>query len=255
LKAALFPTCLVDAIAPQIGVAVVRLLRRMGHEVVVPPKATCCGQPAWNAGHTEAAADVARTTLQALSAELASGGVDVIVVPAGSCATMLRVFWQELFASNGRAGELEAVKQTAAQVRELSELLDEAGLPDVTKPDATPTAYHRSCHMLRELGISDAPERVLTRTGADHRPHAGGGRCCGFGGLFSVKLPEVSTAMADDVLDAMAACGASRVVGADASCLMHLEARAQHRGLQLSFEHLAIVADRATDPSAPVASP
>lgn len=249
MRVALFPTCLVDAVAPEVGVAAVRVLRRMGHDVVVPEQATCCGQPAWNAGHADAAADVARTTLRALDDALGAGAADVVAVPAGSCATMVKVFWQELFSVAGSSTERDRARAVAAKVRELSELLDADGIPPITTPDGTPTAYHRSCHMLRELGIVDAPERVLAATGADHRRHAATDRCCGFGGLFSVKLPEVSTAMADDLLDAIAACGASRVVGADASCLMHLEARAQRRDLQLRFEHLATVADRATAPA------
>ena len=140
------------------------------------------------------------------------------------------------------------VERVASRTRELSELLDAEGAPTTTAPDGTATVYHRSCHMLRELGLDEQPERVLDATGADRRVPEGSGRCCGFGGLFSVKLPEVSSAMADDVLDAMAETGAERVVGCDASCLMHLRGRAERRGMDLEFRHLATVVD---DTSAP----
>lgn len=242
--AALFPTCIVDAVYPRVGISTVRILRRAGFDVTVPERTTCCGQPAWNAGHAGQAAEVARTTLRALDA----CDADVIVVPAGSCATMMRVFWQELFHLEGSAEEQAMVARVSSRTKELSELLDEVGVPEVSAPDDTATVYHRSCHMLRELGVEEEPERVLDATGADRRVPEGAGRCCGFGGLFSVKLPEVSSAMADDVLDAMAQTGAERVVGCDASCLMHLRGRAERRGMPLEFRHLATVVD---DSSAP----
>lgn len=240
VKVALFPTCLVDSVSPAVGISTVRILRRLGHEVDVPERTTCCGQPGWNAGHADAAVVVARTTLRALDA----CDADVIVVPAGSCATMMRVFWTELFALEGTDEERAMVARVAARTRELSELLAEHGAPAATRPDGTATVYHRSCHMLRELRITDEPERVLDATGADRREPATTDRCCGFGGLFSVKLPEVSVAMADDVLDAMAATGARRVVGCDASCLVHLRGRAERRGMDLEFRHLATVVDQ-----------
>lgn len=244
MRVALFPTCVVDALEPDVGVATVKLLRHAGHDVVVCEAATCCGQPAWNAGHTGPAATVARATLDALAATDA----DVVVVPAGSCATMMRVFWAELFhLASDPAGRRRAA-ELAGRVRELSEFLTETGsAPRAAGAGADrPTVYHRSCHMLRELGITDGPERLLEAAGAKRCETSAQGRCCGFGGLFSVKQPEASTAMADDVLDAATAAGAARVVGCDASCLLHLRARAQRRGLALDFEHLAQVLERAS---------
>ncbi len=250
MKAALFPTCIVDAVYPRVGISTVRVLRRAGFDVTMPERTTCCGQPAWNAGHAAQAAEVARTTLRALD----ECDADVIVVPAGSCATMMRVFWRELFELEGTAEDRAMVARVAARTRELSELLDDVGTPAVTAPDDTATVYHRSCHMLRELGLAEEPERVLDATGADRRMAEGSGRCCGFGGLFSVKLPEVSAAMADDVLDAMVATGAERVVGCDASCLMHLRGRAERRGLDLEFRYLASVVDDVTAGASKVAT-
>jgi L-lactate dehydrogenase complex protein LldE len=237
----LFPTCLVDAVKPEVGMSTARVLERMGYTVSVPGGATCCGQPAWNAGQAQAAATVARTTLGAL----ADDDHDV-VVPAGSCATMIRVFWRELFELHGDAGERELVEEVAARTYELAEFVDANGAPTGTGDHPEPVVYHRSCHMQRELGIVEQPETVLDGYVDDRRRTASEGRCCGFGGMFSVKLPEASVAMADEVLDALLATGAGRVVGCDSSCLMQLEGRASRRGMDLEFAHLAEVVDAAT---------
>lgn len=242
MRVVLFPTCLVDALAPEVGVAAVRVLRRLGCEVAVPEGATCCGQPAWNSGHAAAAAAVARTTLAALADPEA-----VVVVPAGSCATMIRRFWPELFTIVGDEWSSRRAEEVAGRTRELSEFIDGRPLT-FARQDSTPTVYHHSCHMLRELGIREQPESLLAATGAALQPSDGSTRCCGFGGLFSVKLPETSTAMADDVLSAAVATGATRVVGCDASCLLQLGGRARRRGLALDFQHLALVLDAATSP-------
>lgn len=236
-----FPTCIVDSVRPEAGLSACRLIEQLGFEVDVPEESACCGQPAWNAGHSGPAADVARTTLRALTA--AEGD---IVVPAGSCATMIRVFWRELFEIEGSEEERELAESVASRTYELSEFLQRSGLR--AEADPTPVVYHRSCHMLRELGIDTAPEELLEAAGADLRVSEASDRCCGFGGLFSVKLPELSTTMADAVLDAYVASGAEQVVGCDASCLMHLEGRASRRGLPLAFRHLAEVLDTEPQP-------
>jgi L-lactate dehydrogenase complex protein LldE len=237
----LFPTCVIDAIQPDMGLATASVLERLGYTVRVTAMATCCGQPAWNSGHAGEAARVARTTLQALD-----DTDGPIVVPAGSCATMIRVFWQELFELHGDATDREMVKNVASRLYEFSEFVHEQPSLPATTPLDAPTVYHRSCHMLRELGIVDQPEQLLDEYAGDRRRTESQGRCCGFGGLFSVKLPEVSIAMADEVLDAMEDTGASLVVGCDASCLMQLSARATFRGMDLNFAHLAEIIDDAT---------
>lgn len=235
MKVTMFPTCLVDSVAPEAGVSAGRVLEARGLTVEVPEAATCCGQPAWNAGQTGAAVTVARTTLRALA-----DTTGPIVVPSGSCTTMIRVFWRELFELEGTPSERLLAADVAARTFEFSEFLhglDTSG--EGVAQDPTPTVYHRSCHMLRELGIAEEPEQLLAGVASDVRSSEAQGRCCGFGGLFSVKLPEVSTAMADEVLDAAAATGAERVVGCDVSCLMHLKGRSERRGLALEFSHLA----------------
>lgn len=244
-KLNLFPTCVIDAIKPEMGLATANVLERLGYEVDITSFATCCGQPAWNAGHSQEAARVARTTLKAL----ADMDGDIIVA-AGSCATMIRVFWRELFELHGDDADRESVDDVAGRTFEFSEFLGQQAPLLATTSISDPKVYHRSCHMLRELGIVDQPESVLDEYVNDRRSTTSEGRCCGFGGLFSIKLPEVSVAMADEVLDAMAETGASQVVGCDASCLMQLETRASFRGMDLDFAHLAEVVDQATgDPT------
>ena len=242
LSVALLPTCVVDTVAPDVGRAVTRVLRRLGASVSVPRNATCCGQPAWNAGFHRQAAQVAKTTLQALAAEPA----DVVCVPAGSCAAMIRVFWPELFHLAGDEASRRAAERLGHRVREFSELVGEL-LPDASVGSCTTrVAYHHSCHMLRELALERPPLAALAHVeGVAVADWPAAQRCCGFGGLFSVKQPELSVAMADDKLDSLAPTGADRLVGCDQSCLLHLEGRLRRRGDRLPVQHLAQLLDEA----------
>jgi L-lactate dehydrogenase complex protein LldE len=213
-----FPTCLVELVRPTLTGAVVTALERAGHQAAVARGVTCCGQPAWNAGYVEDARRVARRSAKAL--ERTTGPV---VVPSGSCAAMMREYWPELLGS----------RTVADRVVEFSEFV----APDTAVADSDErVAYHDSCHMLRVLGIKEAPRALLGGDVAELSE-----RCCGFGGTFSVKLPEVSTAMADEKLDEVVATGCTTLVGCDLSCLMHLEGRARRRGLDLRVRHLAEV--------------
>lgn len=216
-KVALFPTCVVDATAPEVGFATARVLTRGGCEVSVAERTTCCGQPAWNSGFTQPAAMVARTTLAGIEEALRDN--DVVVVPAGSCATMIKVFWPELFELERDADCANRARAVADRVVELSAYLasareDHPGRTEMPhRSNSGPVRYHPSCHMLRELGLKDEPCDALAAAG--YEVDRGPQRCCGFGGLFSVKLPETSVAMADDVLDAALADGATEIVAAD----------------------------------------
>lgn len=245
---ALFPTCVGEVLDPDVPVAAVRVLRRAGCDVDVPPGSTCCGQPAWNAGFGADAARVARTTLDALSGALGAGA-DAVVVPAGSCTTMVRLYWPQLFELAGDPDAAERSRAVGERTWELTELL--AALPEDRRPrgsvDACTVAYHRSCHMLRELHVADQPEALLAGVdGCTVEPWAAAEPCCGFGGTFSVKLPEASAAMADEKLDALPP-GVTAIVGADASCLLQLRTRAEARGLPVRTEHVAQVLERAID--------
>lgn len=234
---ALFVTCVVDTVTPQVGVASVRVLRASGCPVSCPPGQTCCGQPAANAGFVDEAARVARTSLGALEADPA----DRIVVPAGSCATMIRLGWPDLFDRVGDADSAGRARRLAERVVELTELLVTLDLPPGSASGAGRVAYHRSCHMERELHVHEAPTELLERVGGcEIVDWSADDRCCGFGGTFSVTLPEVSVAMADDKLDTLPD-GVTEVVGADPSCLLQLEGRARARGLPVRVRHVAEV--------------
>ncbi len=242
-RVAIFITCVVDALAPNTGAAVVRLLRRRGIQPLFPEAQGCCGQPAWNSGLAREAALVARPTLKALAAAL-DQGADAIVCPSGSCATMCRVHWPELFSLAGTAAEADAARRVGERVLEFSEMM--ARLPALpSRPDGRHIALHQSCHMLRELGIRQQPILLAERAGCRIVAWTGADRCCGFGGTFSVKLPELSVAMAEEKLKELDALGPELLVGCDTSCLLHLAGRARARGRALAVAHLAEVLDAA----------
>lgn len=236
MKIGLFPTCLVEVSAPEIALAVRTVLTRLGHQVVLLDDATCCGQPAWNSGQREAARAVATTSAEACAA----ADVDVIVVPSGSCTAMIRDYWPRLLATGTMPDGL--VETAVARAREFTELLAELAPEPVSPVTRDEIVYHESCHMSRLLGLSDEPLAVVAGSGAAPIGHAATGRCCGFGGTFAIKFPELSVAMADEVLDAMAATDATTVTGCDLSCLLQLSSRASWRGLDLSFIHVAELA-------------
>lgn len=209
-------------------------LRACGRECATARGTTCCGQPAFNSGFHEEARRVARRTLRAL------GRTDGdIVVPSGSCAAMMRQRWRELFA--GDPDERAAVR-VGARVRELSTVL--ARHADVLRRRGLRwegrVGYHDSCHMLRELGVRDAPRRVLEAVdGLELVPLDSSERCCGFGGTFSVRYPDLSVAMADAKLDDARALRVDAVVSSDPGCLMHLDGRAIRTGGVPRVLHLA----------------
>ncbi|MFT5223898.1 MAG: L-lactate dehydrogenase complex protein LldE [Glaciecola sp.] len=232
-----FPTCLVELTRPEVGAAVVRVLRREGHPCRLAKGATCCGQPAWNSGYADEARKVARRTLKALAHTEGP-----IIVPSGSCATMMHAYWPELFRGTRQEA---AARSVAARVREFSDFVDESRGDRVSAEpdDCVPVAYHDSCHMLRELGVHDQPRRLLEDAGNAAASLPGASLCCGFGGTFSVKLPDVSIAMADEKLDVIEEAELETMVGCDVSCMMHLEGRARRRGMKLAVRHLAEVLD------------
>lgn len=245
-RVALFVTCIGELAEPDVPAAVVRVLRRLGFNVEVPEGQTCCGQPAWNSGHVAEAAKVASATLAALDAD-----PDIqIVVPAGSCATMIRLYWPQMFELSGDAVAAERARRVGERTREFTELVAEVqataspgGVQAGAAPGAAPVAYHHSCHMTRELHLRDEPLDVLAGVGCAVADWPDAERCCGFGGTFAVKLPETSVAMADEKLASLPP-DVSEVVGADSSCLLHLRARAEHEGVRAVFRHVAEVLDQ-----------
>jgi L-lactate dehydrogenase complex protein LldE len=215
----LFATCLGDLVFPDAVEDAASLLRRAGFEIQFPGRQVCCGQPAFNAGHRNAARRVARGFARAFSRD------EPIVCPSGSCATMASRFLPEL------------VGCEPFDVWELSAFLDAQAVEILRLNEGCRVAYHDSCHMLRELRISDPPRRLLERSGAKLVPLPRPDLCCGFGGTFSVRQPEVSVSMADDKL--AGAATADALVTADPGCLMHLRGRAGRTRAPVPLVHLA----------------
>lgn len=236
VRVQLFATCLVDHFCPQAGEATVALLERQGLEVHVPADQTCCGQPAFNGGFREEAAAMARHTIDVLSAS-----PDPVVVPSGSCADMMVNHYPALLAADGVYGP--KARELAARTYELTQfLVDVLGVTDVRATGVGKLAYHASCHGLRGLGLREQPRRLLHQiAGADVSDLPDAETCCGFGGLFSVKMPELSGAMLSAKLDAIAASGADTVVATDVSCLMHIGGGLSRAGSPVKVRHIAEV--------------
>lgn len=237
MRVALFITCLADQFYPAVGEAAVKVLRRLGVGVSFNPDQTCCGQPAFNTGYREEARRVAARTLDLF----ANVDADYIVSPSGSCTSMIRIFYRELFEHDPiRSAQAQAL---AARVFEFSEFLVKVlKVDDVGARFPHRVAYHDSCHLLRELGVSEEPRRLLRSVRDAELVDLGDNRlCCGFGGTFAVKFPEVSVAMGDDKIKAATAAGAEYLVANDSGCLMHLAGLVHRQGVRIKTMHLAEV--------------
>ena len=234
-RVSLFVTCVVDQLFPKVGMAMAEVLERIGYQVDFPEAQTCCGQPAFNSGFRKEARDVARYFLSVFS------GAGHIVVPSGSCATMISHHFAELFPKEPRNLELALALQS--RVHEFSNfLLNVAQVEDVGARLEEVVTYHDSCHALRELKIKDGPRRLLRRVrGLELREMDIAEECCGFGGTFSVKFDEVSGAMARTKIDSVVRTGASAVVSIDSSCLMQLQGALARAELPIRTMHLAEV--------------
>ncbi len=241
VRVQLFVTCLVDLLYPRVGERTVSLLERLGCEVEFTRAQTCCGQPALNSGHPAAARTVASRFLDAFAE---TDGP--IVAPFGSCVHMVRHHYPQLFADAG-VGRVQLARALGARTTDLASfVVDVLGRSDVGgrypgsgQGPPVPVAYHHECHMLRGLGVADAPLALLRGVAGCTLVEAErSDLCCGFGGTFSLKMSDVSVAMADEKLDRALAVGARAIVSTDVGCLMHLEGRARRRGLPLAVHHL-----------------
>lgn len=231
----LFVTCLVNSLYPNVGRAAVTLLEQAGYEVEFPVDQTCCGQPAYNGGF---AADARVQTKQTLDVLDATDGP--IVIPSGSCAAMLIHHSHEVVADDP---EYQAkATRVAARTQELTRFLIDAGFVPASgdRGDGT-TTYHASCHGLRWLQTLEQPKRLIDESGVARVDLEGEDECCGFGGLFSVKEPEVSTAMMNTKIEQIEASEADTVVGIDVSCLMHIGGGLRRRGSPIVVKHIAEV--------------
>lgn len=230
MKVALFVTCLGDHFFADACADAVRLLRHVGAEVSFPPDQTCCGQPAYNSGHRPEALRMMRHTMQVFA------DAEYVVLPSGSCAGMVRSLYPGLADS---AEARTSAQDLAARTYELSEfLVSVVGAKALGEGlSGHRVAYHHGCHALRELGVSDEPVALLRSCGAEVVEWPADRECCGFGGTFSTKLPEVSAAMADHKLDTLP--DVDVVTSSDGGCLLQLSGRAGRRELPVPFQHLA----------------
>jgi len=226
----LFATCLVDSLAPEVGRATVDVLEKAGCRVEYPIDQGCCGQPAFNVGLVEDARKMAAHTLDVLDATEGP-----VVLPSGSCAVMIARHYEEIFAGTDRE---EQARLVAGRVRELTQyLVDDLEADTKGACDGCTVAYHHSCHGLRELGLVHQADRLLQ--GVARVPLEGAEECCGFGGMFALEMPAVSSAIMDEKLDRVEASGADTLVGGDISCLLHLEGGLRRRGSDIRVKHIA----------------
>jgi L-lactate dehydrogenase complex protein LldE len=241
MRVALFVTCLVDLFRPTVGFAAVKLLEDGGCTVGVPRRQTCCGQPAYNSGDR---ADAKAIALQVFDA---FAGFDYVVAPSGSCAGMLRVHYPELFADD--AGNLPRAKELAERSWELvSFLVDVCGMQAVAANWQRRITYHDACSGLRELGVKRQPRQLLGSVrGLSIEELPGAEVCCGFGGTFCVKYPEISDKMVTDKAAEIAATGADAVLAGDLGCLLNMSGKLHRQARQVEVRHVAEVLAGMTD--------
>jgi L-lactate dehydrogenase complex protein LldE len=236
----LFVPCLVDNVYPEIGISSTLLLEHAGFSVQYYPRATCCGQPGFNAGQTNEALKVARRFVDTLEADDAP-----LVCPSGSCTAMVRSFYPELFRDSKQVGAAAAV---SGRVVEFSEFLVRAGaLEHFGGEHSGRVAFHDSCHAFRELRVYDAPRALLHRVEGVEWVDVGEPACCGFGGLFSIKLPKTAASMAKSRLEPFVARGVKTLVSNDPGCILHLRKEAVALGYELQILHLAEFLARSMD--------
>ncbi len=234
-RVSIFVTCVVDQLFPAVGLAMADVLERLGYQIDFPEDQTCCGQPAFNTGYRDEARQVARHFLKVFR------DAEYVVVPSGSCTSMIAHHFHDLFPDD--AEPRRAAEALAPRVWEFSNfLLEIAGVEDVGARLEDVVTYHDSCHALREFGIKEGPRRLLKNVrGLELREMDAAEECCGFGGTFSVKLPEISGGMARTKLDSIMRTGARTVVSADSSCLMQIQGALSRAQLPVRTLHLAEV--------------
>jgi L-lactate dehydrogenase complex protein LldE len=245
-RVGLFVTCLVDLFRPSVGFATVKLLENAGCAVEVPENQTCCGQPAFNSGDRKDTADIARAVIKTFSA------YDYVVAPSGSCAGMIKVHYPELFAPG--SADRRAADALAEKTYELVSFLVRVMKQEqvAARFDGTVT-YHDSCSGLRELGVKAEP-RMLLRTvdGLDIVELEDAEVCCGFGGTFCVKYPDISNVMVAKKTKKIAATKADLLLAGDLGCLMNMAGKLKREGSSLKVRHVAeiLADDTATPPIA-----
>jgi L-lactate dehydrogenase complex protein LldE len=234
-RVGLFVTCLVDLFRPTIGFAAVKLLEKAGCTVEVPPAQVCCGQPSYNSGDKSDTKAIARSVIQAFD------GFDYVVAPSGSCAGMIRKHYPELFADE--PGFMPRVHHLANRTYELvSFLVDVIGIKEVQARYDGVATYHDSCSGLRELGVKQQPRALLASVaGLKLKELPGAETCCGFGGTFCVKYPEISNRMVGDKTADIQATGADTLLAGDLGCLLNMAGKLTREGSAVKVRHVAEV--------------
>jgi L-lactate dehydrogenase complex protein LldE len=237
LRIALLTTCLNDALFPAAAVATERVLRRLEHEVVIPPGQTCCGQMHWNSGYRPEAISLIRRTVATFAP------FEVVVCPSGSCTAMIREQYPRAAVAAGDDRLAASVASLGSRVYELSELLvDRLGVEDVGAELHARAVYHPTCHSLRGLRVGDRPLRLLRAVrGLELLELSRADECCGFGGTFAVKNADTSGAMGEDKAAAVRASGADVLIAGDRSCLMHIGGVLARDAAPVRTMHLAEV--------------
>jgi L-lactate dehydrogenase complex protein LldE len=230
----LFVTCIIDTLYPEIGEAVVQVLKKSGVRVDFPADQTCCGQPAYNAGMRAEARRMAQHTIRVF--ENLPGE---IVMPSGSCTSMVHHGYKELFADDQQW--LTRAEMLANRTFEFTQyLVDEIGITDFDSKFEGKVTYHPSCHLLRDMGIDRQPETLLSNvSGAEYIQLGNREECCGFGGLFSVEHPEISKEMLDKKINNFINSGSETMVACDAGCMAHISGGLHRRNVKREVLHIA----------------
>ncbi|WP_259781836.1 (Fe-S)-binding protein [Aestuariispira ectoiniformans] len=243
-RVGLFVTCLVDMFRPQIGFAAVKLMEEAGCEVSVPEAQTCCGQPAFNSGDNEDSRDIAKQVINTFA------DFDYVVAPSGSCAAMIREHYPELFTDDPEWSA--RAHQLSMRTYELiSFLVDVLKVDKVTAEYSGKVTYHDSCSGLRELDIKQQPRQLLGSVdGLALTELPGAEVCCGFGGTFCVKYPEISNKMVEEKTDNIKATGADTLLAGDLGCLMNMAGKLKRQGSDIKVRHVAeVLADMGDEPA------
>jgi L-lactate dehydrogenase complex protein LldE len=233
MDVALFVTCLADSFYPRTGIAVVKVLRQLGCNVHFPEAQTCCGQPMWNTGYAEETRDLARHLIDTFE------GYDTIVTPSGSCAAMVRDYYPEMFEEDDPYHDKAG--QFAGRVWEFVEFLVNGLMVDLREHGVKWTGkatYHYSCH-LRGIGLTNEAEQLIQQIeGLDYVPLEKADQCCGFGGTFAMKYPQMSESMVQDKVNCIHTTEAPTLISNDAGCTMNIAGYLNRRGSSVRVKSL-----------------
>jgi L-lactate dehydrogenase complex protein LldE len=233
MKVSLFITCVSDTFFPRVGQAVVHLLRMHGCEVDFPESQTCCGQPAYNSGYKEDAKKAAKQLIRSFEQS------EYVICPSGSCASMIKHYYPNLFATDDQWRD--RAQKLVDKTYEFSQFMVHVlGVKELQASYDGVATYHHSCHMMRGLGIADEPIQLLqSMKGLEVTDLPYKQDCCGFGGTFSVKMPEISEQMVDEKVEHILSTKATILVGSDMACLMNIEGRMRRLGHPIKVYHVA----------------